>query len=55
MYADWKGIAELSVQGSGSILISDVLYVPNLGANLLSTVPYEFARSSIYGKACGQR
>jgi hypothetical protein len=31
------GTAELRVKGSGSILISDVLYVPNLGVNLLSS------------------
>jgi hypothetical protein len=37
LFADCKGIAELYVQGSGSILVSDVLYVPNLGANLLSS------------------
>jgi hypothetical protein len=37
LYADWKGTAELRVEDSGSILISDVLYVPNLGVNLLSS------------------
>jgi hypothetical protein len=37
LYADFLGIAELKVKGSGSILLSDVLYVPNLGVNLLSS------------------
>jgi hypothetical protein len=37
LFADWIGTAKLRVKGSGSILISDVLYVPNLGVNLLSS------------------
>lgn len=37
LFADWIGTAELRVKGSGSILISNVLYVPNLGVNLLSS------------------
>ena len=37
LFADWMGTAELRVKGSGSILISNVLYVPNLGVNLLSS------------------
>jgi Pol polyprotein len=37
LYARWKGTAEIQVKDCRSILISDVLYVPNLGANLLSS------------------
>jgi Reverse transcriptase (RNA-dependent DNA polymerase)/gag-polypeptide of LTR copia-type len=37
LFADWMGTAELRVEGSGSILISNVLYVPRLGVNLLSS------------------
>ena len=37
LYANWKGTAKLRIKGSGSILISDVLYVPKLGVNLLSS------------------
>jgi Reverse transcriptase (RNA-dependent DNA polymerase) len=37
LYADFIGTAELKVKGSGSVLLSDVLYVPNLGVNLLSS------------------
>jgi hypothetical protein len=37
LYANQKGTTELKVKGSGSILISDVLYVPHLGVNLLSS------------------
>jgi hypothetical protein len=37
LFTNWMGTAELRVKGSGSILISDVLYVPNLGVNLLSS------------------
>ena len=37
LYANWKGTAELRVRDGSSILISDVLYVPNLGVNLLSS------------------
>jgi hypothetical protein len=37
LFANEKGIAELKVKGSGSVLISNVLYIPQLGVNLLST------------------
>jgi hypothetical protein len=37
LYSDFIGTAELKVKGSGSVLLSDVLYVPNLGVNLLSS------------------
>ena len=37
LFADFKGIAELKAQGSGLILVLDILYIPNLGANLFST------------------
>ena len=37
LYADFMGTAELHVKGSGSVLISEVLYVPKLGVNLLSS------------------
>ena len=37
LFADWMGTAELRVKGSGSMLISNVLYVPKLGVNLLSS------------------
>jgi hypothetical protein len=37
LYANKTGTAELKVKGSGSVLISDVLYVSNLGVNLLSS------------------
>ena len=37
LFANEKGTAELKVKASGSILISNVLYVPKLGVNLLST------------------
>jgi hypothetical protein len=37
LFADWIGTAELQVKGSGSILISNVLFVLNLGVNLLSS------------------
>jgi len=37
LFANEKGTAELKVKGSGSVLISNVLYVPKLGVNLLST------------------
>jgi hypothetical protein len=43
LYADFIGTAELKVKGSGSVLLSDVLYVPNLGVNLLSS--RKFCRS----------
>ena len=36
LYADYMGTVEIQI-GEGSILISDVLYVPNLGVNLLSS------------------
>jgi hypothetical protein len=37
LFANWIGTTKLRVKGSGSILISDVLYIPNLGVNLLSS------------------
>src|ERR1700722_11231706 len=37
LFANERGTAQLKVKGSGSVLISDVLYVPKLGVNLLST------------------
>ena len=37
LYTDFKGITELKVQGSRLILVSDVLYILNLGVNLFST------------------
>jgi hypothetical protein len=37
LYSDFIGTAELKVKGSGSVLLSDVLYVPNLSINLLSS------------------
>ena len=37
LYADWMGTAELRVKGSGTMLISNVLYVPKLGVDLLSS------------------
>ena len=37
LFTNWMGTAELRVKGSGSILISDVLYILSLGVNLLSS------------------
>jgi hypothetical protein len=37
LYANFLGITELKVKGSGSILLLDILYIPNLGVNLLSS------------------
>jgi hypothetical protein len=37
LFANFKGIAELKAQGSKSILVSDILYIPNLGVNLFSS------------------
>ena len=37
LFTNRKGIAKLKVKGSGSILISNILYILKLGVNLLST------------------
>jgi hypothetical protein len=37
LYTNFIGTAELKVNGSGSVLLLDVLYIPNLGVNLLSS------------------
>jgi hypothetical protein len=37
LYSDFIGTTELKVKGSGSILLSNILYIPNLGVNLLSS------------------
>jgi hypothetical protein len=34
LYTNFIGTAELKVNGSGSVLLLDVLYIPNLGVNL---------------------
>jgi hypothetical protein len=37
LFVNEKGTAKLKVKGSGSVLISNMLYIPKLGVNLLST------------------
>jgi hypothetical protein len=37
LYSDFIGTTELKVKGSRSILLSNMLYIPNLGVNLLSS------------------
>ena len=37
LFTNFKGIVELKAQGSGSILVLDILYISNLGANLFSS------------------
>src|ERR1700712_1457584 len=36
LFADYKGVVELRCDGDSCLLLPDVLYVPNLGVNLLS-------------------
>jgi hypothetical protein len=37
LYSDFIGTTKLKVKGSGSVLLSNILYIPNLGVNLLSS------------------
>jgi hypothetical protein len=37
LYSSFKGMVEIKVDSRGSINLSDVLYVPKLGVNLLSS------------------
>ena len=37
LYTDFIGTTKLKVKGSRSVLLSNVLYIPNLGVNLLSS------------------
>ena len=37
LYTNFIGTTKLKVKGSRSILLSDILYIPNLGVNLLSS------------------